>query len=114
KTRIPRQPPERKQIRHRQRRTQPGIAAHTGHADHSAILPGDYLFDGSCGTADAHVEVENLFPHGCEVDEVPLLPRVLLRDLHFHRLAGFGQPAEQRRDWLAYLEIDWPFFGLDD
>ncbi len=65
-------------------------------------------------TADAHVEVEDLLPHGREVDEVALLAGVLLRDLEFHGLAGLSESAEEGRDGLARLEVDGAFLGLDD
>ena len=98
--RVPREPAEGIEVGEGQRRAEPCIAAHAGHADHAARAA-----DGrrcrresvSTGveaiTSDAQVEVEHLLPHGREVDQVPLLAGVLLRDLDFHGLAGVSRPA---------------------
>ena len=43
-----------------------------------------------------------------------LLAGVLLGDLHFHGLVGFGEAAEEGRNGLARLEVDGAFLGLDD
>src|SRR5258707_729856 len=63
-------------------------------------------------TARTHVEIEYLFPHRREIDKVTLLPRVLLRDLHFHHLARLLESAEKRRHWLPRLKVDRTFLGL--
>ncbi len=63
---------------------------------------------------DAHVKVEHLLPHGREIDEVPLLAGVLLRDLHLHGLVGLHQAAEERRNRLLGLKVDRAFLGLDN
>ncbi len=60
------------------------------------------------------VEVEDLLPHGGEVDEMALLAGVLLGDLDFHGLGGMLESGEEWRDGLAGLEVDGAFLGLDD
>ena len=50
------------------------------------MIPAMICLTGVDCAADAHVEVENLFPHGREIDEVALLAGVLLRDLDLHGL----------------------------
>src|SRR6266568_6609731 len=61
-----------------------------------------------------HIEVEDLFPHWREETEMALLAGVLLRNLQLNRLICLQHCAEQRRGWLAYLEVDWPVLNLDD
>src|SRR5262249_10734217 len=75
---------------------------------------GDDLLDRSRGPVDAHVEVEDLLPHGRDINEVPLLSEVLLRDLDFEGLVSFWKASEEWRDWLAHLEVDGTFLGLND
>ncbi len=111
--RVPREAAESIQICECQWRAEPCLPTDAGDADHTT-LAGQYLLDWRIVTADAHVEVENLLPHGCEIDEVTLLAGVLLRDLDLHGLAGLREAAEEGRDGLAGLEVDGAFLGLDD
>ncbi len=60
------------------------------------------------------VEVEDLLPHGGQVDKMALLAGVFLGDFDFHGLAGLAEAGEEGRDGLAGLEVDGAFLGLDD
>src|SRR5690348_3508146 len=66
-----------------------------------------------CG-AHVHIEIKNLFPHRHQKHQMPLLARVLLRDLQFDCLTRVRHAAEQRRSWLAHLKINWPVLDLND
>ena len=77
-------------------------------------LPARISLTGVDAIVGAEVEVEDLLPHGGEIDEVALLAGVLLRDLDFHGLVGLREAGEERRDGLAGLEVDGAFLGLDD
>ncbi len=74
----------------------------------------DQVFNWCPVTVHAQVEVQHLFPHRRKEAQMPLLPRVLLRDLQFDAFVGFLQPAEKRRYWLACLKVDGAVLGLDD
>ena len=71
-------------------------------------------FHGCRSAVGVHVEVEHFLPHRREEDEVALLADVFLRDLELDGLVGFLEPAEERRDGLAHLEIDGAVLDLDD
>ena len=62
----------------------------------------------------AEIGVERGLPHRNEKDHVALLAGVLLCGLHFDGLRGVLQRGEERRDWLAYLEVDRAVFDLND
>src|SRR5690242_11696009 len=61
-----------------------------------------------------HVEIENLFPHGGEKNQVALLTGVFLRDLEFQSLVRVWHGAQERRRRLTHLEIDWSILDLND
>ncbi len=119
KDRIPGQAAEGVEIGHRQRRAKPAVAAHAGDADHAAerlveALALDDFFHRRGTVVGAQIEVEHLLPHGREIDEMPLLAGVLLRDLQLHGRAGFLEARKERRHRLARLEVDGAFFDLHD
>ena len=118
--RVPRETAEGVEVGEGERRAEPCLLADAGDADHAAESddgkdwPARICLTGVDAPSNAHVEVEDLFPHGREVDEMALLAGVLLRDLEFHGLAGLREAAEERRDGFARLEVDGAFLGLDD
>ena len=77
-------------------------------------LARNQIFDRSVAAVHAHVEIQNLLPHGRKKTQMPLLPGVFLRDLQFDALVRFLQPAKKRRDRFAGLEIDRSILDLDD
>ena len=114
---IPRQPSKRVQVRHRQRRAQPSIAPHIRHAHHAAQRPMKHsprynLFHQRCAAVHPQIEIQHPLPHRRKINQVPLLPQVLLRNLQLHCLAGLAQTRKQRRNRLLRLKIDWPLLGL--
>src|SRR5262249_52639493 len=62
----------------------------------------------------AHIEIQDLFPHGREKTKMALLACVLLCDLQLDRLIRAAQAAKQWRCRLAYLEVDGPILDLND
>src|SRR5271166_6611465 len=76
-------------------------------------LAGEDFLDRGGLAIGVEVEVEDLLPHGGEVDEVALLAGVLLGDLDFHGLPGLRETGEERRDGLAGLEVDGAFLNLE-
>ena len=76
--------------------------------------PGHELGDGRRAPVRVHVEIEHLLPHRREEHDVPLLPRVLLRDLQLDRLVGPSERREERRRRLPHLEVDRAVFHLQD
>jgi hypothetical protein len=76
-------------------------------------LPARISLDGRGLVVGAEVEVEDLLPHGGEVDEMALLAGVFLGDLDFHGLGGLLEAGEERRDGLAGLEVDGAFLWFE-
>src|SRR6185437_1909838 len=62
---------------------------------------------------DLHIEIEGLFPHRREKDQMPLLAGIFLRDLELDRFAGLLHCPKQRRRRLAHLKINGPVFDLE-
>src|SRR5580704_12123362 len=63
---------------------------------------------------DAHIEIEDFFPHGDEEAELTLLSRVFLRDLQLDGFVGAVQAGKERRRRFTHLEIDWAILDLND
>ncbi len=62
---------------------------------------------------DLHIEIEGLFPHRREKDQMPLLAGIFLRDLQFDRFVGLASCPKQWRRRLAHLKINGPVFDLE-
>src|ERR1700744_4851729 len=95
------------------------VEADVGNASKSAkrtvkAFPFDDSTDGRVAILGAEVEIENLFPHGDEKDEMALLAGVLLRDLEFDGFVGEGESGEKRRDRFPPLEMDGAVLDLDN
>src|SRR5580698_8750554 len=63
---------------------------------------------------DAHIEIEDFFPHGDEEAELTLLSRVFLRDLQLDGFVGAVQAGKERRYRFTHLEIDRAILDLND
>ena len=74
----------------------------------------DDFFDRRCTILRAQIEVEFFLPQRREINKVPLLAEILLRDLQFHGFVCFVQAGEERRDWLLRLKVDGAIFDLHD
>ena len=71
------------------------------------------VFDRRASVLNMKIGVEHLFPHRKQEAQLALLARVLLRHLELERLVRVLQRADQRRNRLANLEVDWAFLDLD-
>src|SRR5215471_12277311 len=92
--RIPRQPPEPVEIRHRHWTAEPARVhadiRHTGKsADGTMQDPSAHHVLYRCGlSVHPHVEIQNLFPHRDQEAKMFLLPGVFLSDLQLDGLVG--------------------------
>src|SRR5579875_394510 len=72
------------------------------------------VFDRSILVVHMEIEIENLFPHGHQINDMPLLPGIFLSNLQLERLIGSLQAADERRDRLPDLKVDGAIFDLHE
>jgi hypothetical protein len=121
---IPREAPKTVQICHGHRAAEPvRVEAYVRHSHEAAKLTmeraaGREVFHRSRAPGHVrvrvHVKIERFLPHRHEKTKMPLLARVLLRDLEFDRFVGLLEPTQERRYRFANLKIDWAVLDLDD
>ena len=58
--------------------------------------------------------LEELLPHGSEVDQVARLSQIFLSDLQFHHVGGLFNLVEDSTVWLTRLEVERSVLGLQD
>ena len=117
---VPCEAPKTIQVCHRQRTAEP-IRIHAdirdpGEASNWTMkgFSADQILDRARFAIRPHVEIEDFFPHRNQKTEMLLLTRIFLRDLQLDGFIRALQTCEERRYWLAHLEIDRTVLDLDD